>query len=49
MFQDIIQQTQGKYDYTSKDSHFEIKLEYESMEMNNQEDPEMFINTLEKL
>ena len=38
-----------KFESTSQDARCEIKLEYESMKMKNNEDPEMFINTMEKL
>ena len=34
---------------TSQDACCEIKLEYESMNMRNNEEPELFINTLDKL
>ena len=37
-----------KFESTSQDSRCEIKLEYESMKMKSNEDPELFINTLEK-
>ena len=39
----------GKFESTSQDSRCEIKLEYESLKVKNNEDPELFINTLEKL
>ena len=38
-----------KFESTSQDSQCEIKLEYETLKMKNNEDPELFINTLEKL
>ena len=38
-----------KFESTSQASRCEIKLEYESMKMKSNEDPELFINTLEKL
>ena len=38
-----------KFESTSQDARCEIKLEYESMKMKSHKDPELFINTLEKL
>ena len=38
-----------KFESTSQDTCFEIKIEYESMKMRRNEDPYIFINTLEKL
>ena len=38
-----------KFESTSQSSRCEIKLEYETLKMKNNEDPELFINTLEKL
>ena len=38
-----------KFESNSQDAYFEITLEYEYMKMRNNEDPELFINTLEKL
>ena len=37
-----------KFESTSQAARCEIKLEYESMKMKTHEDPELFINTLEK-
>ena len=37
------------FDSDSQDARCEIKLEYESLKMNNNEDPELFINNLEKI
>ena len=37
------------FESTSQDERCEIKLEYESMKMKSHEDPELFINTMEKL
>ena len=38
-----------KFESTSQAALCEIKLEYESLRMKNNEDPEFFINTLDKL
>ena len=48
-FSTAFKKLKEKFESTSQDSSFEIKLEYESMKMRNHEDPEIFINTLEKL
>ena len=48
-FRKSFKKLKGKFESTSQDARFEIKLEYESMKMKRNEDPELFINTLEKL
>ena len=48
LIQEVIQETQGKFESTSQDARCEIKLEYESMNIRVNEYPELFINNLEK-
>ena len=48
-FRTAFKKLKEKFESTSQDSRCEIKLEYESMKMKSNEDPELFINTLEKL
>ncbi len=38
-----------KYESTTQHARCEVKLEYESMKMKLSDDPEVFINRLEKL
>ena len=48
-FRTAFKKLKEKFESTSQASRCEIKLEYESMKMKTHEDPELFINTLEKL
>ena len=48
-FRTAFKKLKEKFESTSQAARCEIKLEYESMKMKTQEDPELFINTLEKL
>ena len=48
-FRTAFKKLKEKFEPTSQSARCEIKLEYESMKMKNNEDPELFINTLEKL
>ena len=48
-FRTAFKKLKEKFESTSQDARCEIKLEYESMKMKTHEDPELFINTLEKL
>ena len=48
-FRTSFKKLKEKFESTSQDDRCEIKLEYESLKMRNNEDPELFINTLEKL
>ena len=49
LFRIAFKELKEKFEYTSQDSHCEIKLEFESMKIRNHEDPEILINTMEKL
>ena len=48
-FRTAFKKLKEKFESTSKAERCEIKLEYESLKMKSHEDPETFINTLEKL
>ena len=48
-FRTAFKKLKEKFESTSQAARCEIKLEYESMKMKTHEDPELFINTLEKL
>ena len=45
-FRTSLKKIKEKFESTSQYSLCDIKLEYESMKMRNNEDPELFINTL---
>ena len=48
-FRTAFRKLKEKFESTSQSARCEIKLEYESMNMKSNEDPDLFINTLEKL
>ena len=48
-FRTAFKKLKENFESTSQAARYKIKLEYESMKMKTHEDPEIFINTLEKL
>ena len=48
-FRTAFRKLKEKFESTSQSERCEIKLEYESMKMKINEDPDLFINTLEKI